>query len=69
MLLFKCALNASDLYFKRHLTLKNKQTWVYSEIAENCNSGHKSYGKITGKFREQRRGVFLHKGKRKLELL
>ena len=32
------------------LTLKIKQQkWVYSEIAENFNSGHTSFGKTIGK--------------------
>ena len=46
--------------------LFNQQTWVYSEVAENCNSGHSSYDKTIGHFGEQRR-TFFYRGKGKLE--
>lgn len=53
------------------INLKNKaaklfyqEKWVYSGIAENCNSGHASHSKTIGKSGEESRVLLFYKGKR-----
>ena len=40
--------------------------WVYSVIAESCNSGQACYSKNWASLEEQRKGLFFYRGKREV---